>query len=133
VVFPITLFTSAVAQLQFVLCPPARPGQGEAAVRRAAWGRGLGHPAPPPAAAQAPPGRLARPAAPPMPLPPPPHTPPPHTQLLWPWYCKGHSMIANFIRSLITAWLPALLLNAWLVLVLPRLVYLLVQVGGGCH
>jgi hypothetical protein len=39
-------------------------------------------------------------------------------------------MIANFIRSLITAWLPALLLNAWLVLVLPRLVYLLVQVGA---
>ena len=60
-------------------------------------------------------------------------------QLLWPWYCHGGSVIANFIRSLITGWLPALLLNLWLVLVLPRLVYLLVQVrmrgcvGGVCR
>ena len=57
----------------------------------------------------------------------PPRAPP---QLLWPWYCQGHSVVANFIRSLITGWLPALLLNGWLVLVLPRLVYLLVQSEG---
>jgi len=52
-----------------------------------------------------------------------------NAQVLWPWYCHNESMIASFFRSLITGWLPALLLNLWLVLVLPRLVYLLVQVG----
>lgn len=57
--------------------------------------------------------------------------PPPPLQLIWPWYCQGTSLVANFIRSLITGWLPALLLNCWLVLVLPRLVYLLVQVPRG--
>lgn len=38
-------------------------------------------------------------------------------------------MLASFFRSLVTGWLPSLLLNLWLVMVLPRLVYLLVQVG----
>jgi hypothetical protein len=47
--------------------------------------------------------------------------------MLWPWYCQGHSMLAPFIRSMITSWLPSLLLNLYLVLVLPRVVYLLVQ------
>jgi len=88
VVFPITLVTSAVAQLQYVLCPPLkRDASGQVSTELS-------------------------------------------SALLWPWYCQGHSMIANFIRSLITGWLPALLLNGWLVLVLPRLVYLLVQSEG---
>jgi hypothetical protein len=41
-------------------------------------------------------------------------------------------MVASFVRSLITGWTPALLLNLWLVMVLPRLVYLLVQSEGLC-
>ncbi|KAI8473306.1 MAG: hypothetical protein J3K34DRAFT_411580 [Monoraphidium minutum] len=83
VVFPITLMTSAVSRLQFLLCPaPGAP--------------------------------LSKPAA----------------ALVWPWYCSSSSVLANFIRSLITGWLPALLLNLYLVLALPRLVYLLVQSEG---
>jgi hypothetical protein len=39
--------------------------------------------------------------------------------------------VAAFTRSIVTGWLPALLLNLWLVMVLPRMVYLVVQVGLG--
>jgi hypothetical protein len=42
---------------------------------------------------------------------------------------RQHLRGGQLIRSLITGWVPALLLNLYLVLVLPRLVYLLVQVG----
>ena len=52
------------------------------------------------------------------------------TALYWPWYCEGRvhgNTVANFVRSLITGWAPALLLNLYLVMVLPRVVYLLVQ------
>lgn len=33
------------------------------------------------------------------------------------------------MRAFITGWLPSLLLNLWLAMIMPRLVYLLVQVG----
>jgi hypothetical protein len=36
------------------------------------------------------------------------------------------------MRAFITGWLPSLLLNLWLVMVLPRLVYLIVQTEGSC-
>jgi hypothetical protein len=49
---------------------------------------------------------------------------------LWPWYCTTSSPVGAFFRSVVTGWLPALLLNLWLVLVLPRLVYLIVQSEG---
>jgi hypothetical protein len=34
------------------------------------------------------------------------------------------------MRAFITGWLPSLLLNLWLAMVMPRLVYLIVQVWG---
>ena len=51
--------------------------------------------------------------------------------MYWHWYCDARGQdgvsAASFIRSLMTGWIPSLLLNLWLVLVLPRLVYLLAQ------
>jgi hypothetical protein len=49
----------------------------------------------------------------------------------WDWYCTNKTVggtLPSFLRAFITGWLPNLLLNLWLVMVLPRLVYLLVQV-----
>lgn len=54
---------------------------------------------------------------------------------VWEWYCSGRegsSSVPAFLRAFITGWLPALLLNLWLVMVLPRLVYLIVQSEGSC-
>lgn len=50
----------------------------------------------------------------------------------WGWYCNGReqgSSLQSFMRAFITGWLPSLLLNLWLAMVMPRLVYLIVQVG----
>lgn len=50
----------------------------------------------------------------------------------WEWYCSGKevsSTLQSFMRAFIMGWLPSLLLNLWLGMVLPRLVYLVVQVG----
>jgi len=50
----------------------------------------------------------------------------------WEWYCSGReqgSSLQSFMRAFITGWLPSLLLNLWLAMIMPRLVYLLVQVG----
>lgn len=55
---------------------------------------------------------------------------------VWEWYCTGKergSALPSFIRALITGWLPSLLLNLWLTMVLPRLVYLIVQVSWVNH
>lgn len=49
----------------------------------------------------------------------------------WRWYCSGReqgSSLQSFMRAFITGWLPSLLLNLWLAMVMPRLVYLIVQV-----
>lgn len=58
----------------------------------------------------------------------------------WSWYCSGReqgSSLQSFMRAFITGWLPSLLLNLWLAMVMPRLVYLIVQVcdtcGLACH
>jgi hypothetical protein len=54
---------------------------------------------------------------------------------MWEWYCSGRDAgesLPMFMRAFITGWLPSLLLNLWLVMVLPRLVYLLVQTEGSC-
>eukprot|EP00879_Flechtneria_rotunda_P012611 GHRR01013169.1.p1 GENE.GHRR01013169.1~~GHRR01013169.1.p1 ORF type:complete len:1229 (+),score=453.96 GHRR01013169.1:316-3687(+) len=54
---------------------------------------------------------------------------------VWDWYCTGkdvNSSVPSFLRAFITGWLPSLLLNLWLVMVLPRLVYIVVQSEGGC-
>jgi hypothetical protein len=51
----------------------------------------------------------------------------------WNWYCSGRdqgSSLQSFMRAFITGWLPSLLLNLWLAMVMPRLVYLIVQVWG---
>jgi hypothetical protein len=53
----------------------------------------------------------------------------------WDWYCSGKevsSTLQSFMRAFIMGWLPSLLLNLWLGMVLPRLVYLLVQMEGSC-
>eukprot|EP00775_Hariotina_reticulata_P011017 gene11017-11171_t len=53
----------------------------------------------------------------------------------WDWYCINKTVggtLPSFLRAFITGWLPNLLLNLWLVMVLPRLVYLLVQSEGSC-
>jgi hypothetical protein len=73
----------------------------------------------------------------PLSCPSPTHPCPPRQQwnLEWTWYCDGRTRgdaVANFVRSFLTGWLPALLLNLYLVMVLPRLVYLLVQTEGNC-
>lgn len=52
---------------------------------------------------------------------------------VWEWYCSGKEAgesVPVFMRAFITGWLPNLLLNLWLVMALPRLVYLVVQVRG---
>jgi hypothetical protein len=49
----------------------------------------------------------------------------------WQWYCVGReqgSSLQSFMRAFITGWLPSLLLNLWLAMIMPRLVYLIVQV-----
>ncbi|KAF8073110.1 AAP5 [Scenedesmus sp. PABB004] len=59
----------------------------------------------------------------------------PMPAFVWEWYCTGKetgSSVPVFMRAFITGWLPALLLNLWLVMVLPRVVYLLVQSEGSC-
>jgi hypothetical protein len=51
--------------------------------------------------------------------------------IYWEWYCEGRdqgSSLQSFIRAFMTGWLPSLLLNLWLAMVMPRLVYLIVQV-----
>jgi hypothetical protein len=142
VIFPITGVTSAVARLQWVLCPVVPAGSGTEAVAQVRRGPGGGAAGrfgsrPNQAAAQQ---RAAlaiacstAPAPPPAPLRTPltaPRPAPPQQPPLWPWYCDNDSVVAAFTRSIVTGWLPALLLNLWLVMVLPRLVYLVVQVGG---
>jgi hypothetical protein len=104
VVFPITFITSVVARLEYLLCPVAViKGDGEASALGSGGDGGIG--------------------------------PDSRPLLYWAWYCRSRddaSSPANFLKSLLNGWVPALLLNAWLVMAMPRLVYALVQTEGGC-
>eukprot|EP00798_Chlamydomonas_sp_ICE-L_P014458 gene14458-20470_t len=48
----------------------------------------------------------------------------------WAWYCAQDDVIAQVFARLITGWLPALLLVLWQGVVLPLVLYLLVQATG---
>jgi hypothetical protein len=50
--------------------------------------------------------------------------------MVWPAYCSQQQPWAVFLKHLLTGFLPALLLNIWQNMVMPRAVYYLVQVGG---
>lgn len=41
-------------------------------------------------------------------------------------------MAARYLKVLVTGFLPGLLLNAWQMMIMPRLVYVLAQAEGGC-
>jgi hypothetical protein len=132
VVFPIPLATSAVSRLDYVFCPFVAPGQpqvrfggyeGADVVERGClpWLASYSpqaHSLTRTCAACAANRVHSQPA------------------FYWDWYCSGKeqsSTLQSFMRAFIMGWLPSLLLNLWLGMVLPRLVYLVVQVGTSRH
>lgn len=144
VLFPITLVTSAVSRIEYVFCPGgsqdnvsvhawAGPLSSSSTCHTLFWelpslyvgyppGRGIlcrseGHTA----HGSSDDGACWR------------HLPACLQTFYWEWYCTGReqgSSLQSFIRAFMTGWLPSLLLNLWLAMVMPRLVYLIVQVGA---
>ncbi len=55
---------------------------------------------------------------------------PPAQDLYWRGYCEQRSTWAVILKQLVTSLLPSLLLTLWTNMVMIRLVYYLVQVGG---